>query len=765
VGLTNAVSYTFVVTAINAAGSSVASSPTTAVIPAGVPVAPTTVTGLRGDTSVQVFWVSAPAFTADGNGADITSYIVTSSDGLHSCTAAAPATSCVVTGLTNGVGYTFTVRAVNIIGNSAASIPSATYTPAAGPVAPNSVSAARGDRSATVTWTGAVDNGSPITGYEVISNPEALTCTTSTTSCVVSGLTNGTAYTFTVIAINSISRSLPSIASSAVTPAGVPLVPSSVIVSRGDRSITVSWSSVGTDNGSAILDYEVTSNPGGFTCRNTIPTCTFSGLTNGTPYSFVIRSRNAVGFSAPTAETTPTAPATAPAAPTGVVAVSGANSASVSWTAADDNGLPVTQYRVTASPGGQSCTTTGLLTCNVVGLINGQQYTFSVVATNALGTSLASIASSPIVPMTVPDAPTNVAGALGNGSVVVSWNAANAQGSPVFNYVVTANPGSATCSSAATSCVVTGLSNGTPYTFTVKATNLVGTSAASLPSAAVTPATLPNAPQNVTAARGNQSATVSWSAAVNNGSPITQYRVIPSAGTSSCITDTTSCVVTGLVNGASYTFTVIATNGVGSSSASAPSVAVTPAGPANAPTGVSAVAGNAAANVTWTAAIANSGAAVTGYRVVSNPGGKTCLTGSPDVTACSVTGLTNGISYTFVVYAMSEVGDSLASSATAAIKPTGGPSAVTKMVATSTATRTATITWSGGKLNGASLVRYEYSYKLSTSSTWRAWVPTGIKARAVVPSLAKGKTYQFKFRLVTTGGRVVSKPFNFVPTK
>jgi hypothetical protein len=713
---------------------------------------------------VQVFWVSAPSFTADGNGADIVSYLVTSSGG-QTCTAAAPATSCVVTGLTNGTAYTFTVTATNNVGTSAASAPSAPYTPAAGPVAPTTVTAVRGDTSATVTWSGALDNGAPITGYEVISNPGALSCTTVGNQCAVTGLTNGTAYTFTVIAINAISRSLPSVASAAVTPAGVPLIPTSIIVSRGDRSITVSWSSVGTDNGSPILDYEVTSNPGGNTCINAIATCTFNGLTNGTLYSFVIRSRNAVGFSAATAPTVGTAPAAAPAAPTNVSAVGGANSAEVSWAAADNNGLTVTQYRVTASPGGNSCTTGGLLTCVVTGLTNGLQYTFTVVATNSLGNSLASTASLPVTPMAVPDAPTSVTGVLGNGSVVVSWNAANAQGSPVFNYLVTASPGGATCSSATTTCVVTGLTNGTPYTFTVKATNAVGISAASSPSAAVTPATLPNAPQNVTAVRGNQSVTVSWSAAVNNGSPITQYRVIPSAGTSSCITETTSCVVTGLVNGAAYTFTVIATNAVGSSAPSSPSAAITPAGPAGAPSNVTAVPGNASATVSWTAAVANNGAPITGYRVISNPGGKTCVTGSPDVTSCVVTALTNGVTYTFTVYSTSDVGDSSASTASAAIKPTGGPTAVTKLVAVSSARRTATLTWSGAKLNGGGLIRYEYSYKLSSSSAWRPWVATGTKAKAVVTALAKGKTYQFKFRLTTTGGRVVSKPFNFVPTK
>ncbi len=89
-----------------------------------------------------------------------------------------------------------------------------------------------------------------------------------------------------------------------------------------------------------------------------------------------------------------------------------------------------------------------------------------------------------------PDAPTSVAGASGNGQVVVSWNApVYNRGSTITAYTVTASPGGRTCGwlSGALSCTVTGLTNGTSYTFTATATNAVGTSAASGASAAVTP--------------------------------------------------------------------------------------------------------------------------------------------------------------------------------------------------------------------------------------------------------------------------------------
>jgi hypothetical protein len=92
------------------------------------------------------------------------------------------------------------------------------------------------------------------------------------------------------------------------------------------------------------------------------------------------------------------------------------------------------------------------------------------------------------VPSSELSAPTGVAVAAGDELVVVSWTAPlDDGGSPVTGYTVSAVPGVGTCATAGTSCVVTGLTNGTAYTFTVVATNAVGDSAVSEPSAPVAP--------------------------------------------------------------------------------------------------------------------------------------------------------------------------------------------------------------------------------------------------------------------------------------
>ena len=95
--------------------------------------------------------------------------------------------------------------------------------------------------------------------------------------------------------------------------------------------------------------------------------------------------------------------------------------------------------------------------------------------------------------------------------------------------------------------------------------------------------TRPAAPTAVNAIAGAASATVSWTAPSSNGSPITGYKVMWSGGSQSC--GGPPCLVTRLTIGTTYTFTVTATNAVGTGPASAPSNSVTPIPAASPPPG------------------------------------------------------------------------------------------------------------------------------------------------------------------------------------
>jgi len=182
-------------------------------------------------------------------------------------------------------------------------------------------------------------------------------------------------------------------------------------------------------------------------------------------------------------------------------------------------------------------------------------------------------------PVTVPDPPTGVSGAPFDGGGVVTWSApANDGWRPITGYTATASPGGANCSSGASDnrCVITGLLDGTPYTFTVTATNMKGTSDASTPSAAMEPNNLPAPPDPVMASGYHLGALLSWTASPG----ATGYQATSSPGGLTCSTlGETSCVLPGLADGTEYTFTVVASNGNGSGPVSGPSNAVTPALP------------------------------------------------------------------------------------------------------------------------------------------------------------------------------------------
>ena len=181
---------------------------------------------------------------------------------------------------------------------------------------------------------------------------------------------------------------------------------------------------------------------------------------------------------------------------------------------------------------------------------------------------------------------------------------------------------------------------------------------------------LPGAPTAVSATAGNSQAKVNFSApGSNGGSAITSYTVTASPGGVTATDAASPITVIGLTNANDYTFTVKASTLWGTGVASTASSAVTPTAPATAPTGVSAVAGVAQATVSFTAPTDNGGTPITGYTVISNPAGGIDSNSGTTATSHVITGLTNGIAYTFTVIATNSGGNGPASAASGAVTP------------------------------------------------------------------------------------------------
>jgi len=205
--------------------------------------------------------------------------------------------------------------------------------------------------------------------------------------------------------------------------------------------------------------------------------------------------------------------------------------------------------------------------------------TVDIIVTDAYGTNPMGLADE-FTYFGVPGAPTNVTGVAGNAQVAVHWTTPSSNGgNAISGYRVTSHvalvAGTPIAVGLVSSLTVTGLTNGTTYTFTVAALNAAGASAESTQSNSVTPATLPGKPTDVRVGSvGGGSATVGWAAPIDDGgSPVLSYsvRCVPTCVLIVVGGASLQAVVTGLQADTYITFRVTATNSVGVGLASDPS--------------------------------------------------------------------------------------------------------------------------------------------------------------------------------------------------
>ena len=378
-----------------------------------------------------------------------------------------------------------------------------------------------------------------------------------------------------------------------------PSAPQSLAATAGSGSVSLTWTPPASNGGAAVSGYNIyrgTTSGGEARPVATVTGTSFTdtGLTNGTTYYYKVAAVNAAGTSPQSGEAgaTPTAvQATAPSAPQSLAASAGSLTVRLSWSAPSSNGgSPVTGYNVYrgTSPGGEGSTpvATNVTTTSFTdtGRTNGTTYYYyTVAAVNAVGTSPRSGEASATPQAAVPSAPTGLVASAGNASVVLSWTVPNSDGgSPITGYNVyrgTAPGGEGgtpvATNVASSSFTDTGRTNGTTYYYKVAAVNAAGTSPQS-GEASATPqpaATVPSAPQSLTAVGSNGAVQLSWTApASNGGAAVTGYNVYrgTSAGGESSTPVATNVTTTGftdnpLTNGTMYYYTVKAVNSAGTS--------------------------------------------------------------------------------------------------------------------------------------------------------------------------------------------------------
>jgi hypothetical protein len=534
----------------------------------------TNVTGTPGFDSATLSW-SAPSSGGAPTQYIVTPYIGTTAQTPVTVSGTPPVTSTTITGLQQGTPYTFKVQATNPSGNGPVSAASSAITPSGpmAPAAPTGVGAVPASNQAQVSWIAPNNNGSAITGYTItpyigsIAQTPTQTLNGSATSATITGLTNGTAYTFTVAATSNLGTGAASSASSAVTPEdtlfefGTPATVDSGDSVAGNLGVKFTADTSGTISG--IRFYKASTNTGAHI--GSLWTSTGTLLASATFTNESSSGWQTVLFSSPVTISPATTYVASYFAPNGHYSFSPAalysqiDNAPLHAPATGSTGNGVYNYGASSS--------------FPTSTYNADNYWVDVLF-------------NPSPPAQV----TGVTATAGRLAATVTWNAPSGGGAT--SYIVTPyigstaqTPTTVTGNPPATSTTITGLQQGTAYTFTVQAANGQGKGTVSTASNAVAPQapTPPSAPTGVTSSPASRQALVSWTTPANNGNPITSYTVTPYVGGTAQATtqvnnaSATSATITGLTNGTAYTFTVAATNSLGTGSASSQTSSITPA--------------------------------------------------------------------------------------------------------------------------------------------------------------------------------------------
>ena len=516
----------------------------TGVTPAKQSDAPTGLHAESGYESVTLSW--------DPSGAIVTHYEY-EQDGVWETTKSKD-TTYTVEGLINRQTYRFRVRAVSSAGTGDPSASQVARPEAQPPAWPTMLEAESGNGWVRLTWTAPVSGGGrPITHYEYEQDGVWETTESKDTTYTVRGLTNDQTYTFRVQAANAVGASRPSNYVMAASRSGgdgaMPTAPRNLLAEAGDTQVTLRWTEPASDGGNTINGYEYQQKEGnaefgswtditGAGANTTEHTVT--GLTNGASYTFRVLAKNPRG-AGPASNDASAVPGTVPTAPRNLLAEAGDTQVTLRWTEpASGGGNTINGYEYQQKEGNAEfgswtdITGAGANTTEhtVTGLTNGASYTFRVLAKNPRGAGPASNDAS-AVPGTVPTAPQSLTATAGNTAVQLDWTAPSSDGgSAILSYEYRYQPSSGSFNNWATvpdsnvnttTHSITGLDNGTAYTFEVRAATASNKGASA--SATATPVGVAPGKPSVTVTGRPESLYVNWTVANDGGSPITEYQV------------------------------------------------------------------------------------------------------------------------------------------------------------------------------------------------------------------------------------------------